>query len=289
MATTRNATSAGFRALHWSKLDANGNNIGTGASAPSAGNVTGARFTKLVGALTLPSGTPEDTVIDIPGDDDDSLETFNFPSGQSARGTLEVSYSDIDFDAYVQGVLVEGVSGTDWAWIPDQAQGRSSVPISLLAQRRAKKGDPDNRGNKAWEIRYLLRTNVTPQGNAMQSRANSPFQYSLVTGKAAQKPWGVTMSDALNGTLAGGTFRTYSDNPIAHAIYTGNGVVTAFTLPFAPISTTGKIIVSVNAVVLTIGGGNDYTVSGSTLTFVVAPANNAIIEVLFEINEEDLE
>jgi hypothetical protein len=287
MATTRNATSAGFRRLSWSKLDASGNNIGTGTTAPVAGNQTGARFTALVGALTLPSGTPEDTIVDVPGDDDDALASFNFPSGQSPRGTLEVSYSDIDFDAYVQNVLIENVAGTDWAWIPEQAEGRNSVPISLLAQRRAVKGDPDNKGNQAWEVKYLLRTNVTPQGNAYQSRANSPFQYSLTVGKSGAKPWGVTMSEVLNGTLAGGQFRTYSDNPIEHAVYTGDGTEVAFTLPYPPISTTGKILVSVNATLLAIT--TNYTVSGSVVTFGAPPANNANIQIMYEKDEMYLE
>lgn len=289
MATTNTAVGAGFRKLSWSKLDDDGHAIGTGATRPTAGNLTGAQFAKLVGALTLPSGTPEDTVVDIPGDDDDALASFNFPSGQSARGVLELSYSDLAFEAYVQGLTLENPANTDWNFIPDQAEGRSNEPVMLLAQRRAIKGDPANKGNKAWEIRYFLRTNVTPQGNAMQNRANSPLQYSLTTTKSAMKPWGTTMTEAVNNTVASGVYRTFSDNPIEHSVYTGNGVITAFTLPYTVLSTTGKILVSVNDVLLVIGGGNDYTIAGATLTFAVAPANNADIQVIQEISEADLE
>lgn len=289
MAYTNIATGAGFRHLSWSKIDDDGIPIGTGATRPTAGNLTGAGFSKLKGAITLPNETPEDEVLDVPGDDDDSLAAFNFSSGQSARGTLELSYAHMDFEAYVQSLVIENPANTDWGFIADQAIGRSTVPVQLLAQRRAIKGDPSNLGNKAWELAWFLNTKVTPRSNTFASRARNNRQYSLLASKQSSKPWGVTMTESTNDTTGGGVFRTFSDNPVAQRIYTGNGVVTAFTLPFTVLSTTGKILVAVNRVLQVIGGGNDYTVSGTTLTFAVAPANNANIQVVQEISENDLE
>ncbi len=288
MAYTASTTSAGFRFLHWSKI-ASGDFIGTGSARPTAGSQTLVGWTRLRGALTLPSGASEDEIIDVGGDDDDALASFNFPSGQSVRGTMELSYSDLDFDAYVQGVTVENPAGTSWGMVPYQVRDRGIVQVGLLAQRRALKNDTNNVGNQAWEYRYILRANVTPRLNDMQSRQNSSYQASVTATKSASKPWGTTFTEATNGTTATAVLRGYSDNPLYQCVGTGDNSETAFTLPFTPVSTTENFIVAINDVVQTIGGGNDYTVSGLVVTFASAPAQDADIQIIYEVDSSVLQ
>lgn len=56
--------------------------------------------------------------------------------------------------------------------------------------------------------------------------------------------------------------------------YTGNGATTVYTVPFAYINKY-HIVVLVAGVSKT--QGTDFTISGSTLTFVAAPANGAVV------------
>jgi hypothetical protein len=61
--------------------------------------------------------------------------------------------------------------------------------------------------------------------------------------------------------------------------FTGNGVVVAFTLGFAPVATAlAELAVFVDRKKMTLT--TDYTVSGSVITFTVAPKNNTFIKVV---------
>ena len=71
---------------------------------------------------------------------------------------------------------------------------------------------------------------------------------------------------------------------LANVVPTGtpNGVITAFTLPKAPVSGTEKVYI--NGVRQQSGASNDYTLSGKTITFVSAPPTGAKILSDFEYN-----
>lgn len=58
--------------------------------------------------------------------------------------------------------------------------------------------------------------------------------------------------------------------------FTGNGSTTAFTLATAPVA-PAAVLVAVNGIVLTYT--SNYSISGTTLTFVTAPASNDQIVV----------
>ena len=64
-----------------------------------------------------------------------------------------------------------------------------------------------------------------------------------------------------------------------YGTHTGDGATTAFTLAYEN-RNSQDILVFVNGICL-VPGGVDYSVSGSTLTFVTAPANGAEIQVRY--------
>jgi hypothetical protein len=64
-----------------------------------------------------------------------------------------------------------------------------------------------------------------------------------------------------------------------HGLHTGDGSTTAFTLAYEN-RNSQDILVFVNGICL-VPGGTDYSVSGSTLTFVTAPAASAEITVRY--------
>ena len=72
----------------------------------------------------------------------------------------------------------------------------------------------------------------------------------------------------------------FIDDIWAQASATGDGATTAFVLPAAPQSSTA-VQVHLNGRMQKQGGSDDYTISGSTITFNTAPAIAQQIDILF--------
>lgn len=97
----------------------------------------------------------------------------------------------------------------------------------------------------------------------------------------------VTLSGDISSISAAGAVTLSSaflkaTNFVANEIPTGaiNGANAAYTLASAP--TAGTVEVYQNGLRLLVGAGNDYTISGSTITFVTAPAtgDNLLVDYL---------
>lgn len=69
------------------------------------------------------------------------------------------------------------------------------------------------------------------------------------------------------------------DDIITGEIPTGtiNAINTVFTIANTPI--TGTVRVYLNGIRQLVGGGNDYTISGTTITFIKAPVTNSTLLV----------
>lgn len=61
-----------------------------------------------------------------------------------------------------------------------------------------------------------------------------------------------------------------------------NGITTAFTLASTPV--TNSVQVFLNGLLQQVGSGKDYTLSGTTVTFVTAPATNDILLIHYIVN-----
>lgn len=82
----------------------------------------------------------------------------------------------------------------------------------------------------------------------------------------------LTFNSTASGTLSTSNFVT-RENPSG----TVNSSNVTFTLAFTPVSGTENIYL--NGLLQQVGGGNDYTISGGTITFVTAPTTGDLIEV----------
>lgn len=85
------------------------------------------------------------------------------------------------------------------------------------------------------------------------------------------------------GRVTAGTNQTYmnSSNYVVRATPTGavNGANTSFVLPNTPLA--GKEMVFLNGQLLEPGAGNDYTISGNTITMLTAPSTGSIIRATY--------
>lgn len=79
------------------------------------------------------------------------------------------------------------------------------------------------------------------------------------------------------GTVLPGTV-LHNDKRVKQT-FTGNGSTSVFTLSGTPLANTLDIYL--NGLLQLVGSGNDFTTSGTTVTFATAPDNGAIIQAIF--------
>lgn len=272
--------SAGFKYLFWGVRDGDAF-IGSDTAALTPGG-TGRGMARLEGAQTMPIGVGEPEIITVMGDDE-PLVTFDFDSATLPTGVFEMADRDDAFEALIQGTLVE-VTG-DIRLSVLQPRDRAPQDMYLLCQRRRKLWGDDGRGTKAWEWVFVPLCTITPLGAEFQTRQNTPYRYNVNLNNSEYKPWGATFTEVLNRTTAAPLMPGYSDNPVYIMHFLGNAAATVFTLEFPAASTDlDKTRVYINGVNLLSG----YTVSGTTLTITGAPATDAVVSVLYEVDAADL-
>lgn len=271
---------AGLNYVYYGVVDANGYLQGNSADGPSAGAQAGEGMTRLEGAQVFPIGVPEDEIITVLGDNE-PLVTFKFPSAELASGVFEMAASDLDFEALVQGTKVEILGDLRHGLL--SASGATSPTIALLIQNQSKKWASGARGTAAWEYVLLLAVEVTPLFKDVEQRTHSPYRYNVNLSKADRATYGATLSETTHGAEKAAYIVGESDNPVHLHAWQGNNAETAFTLTFTP-KATGKVYLFVNGVRQVDPG--DYSVSGTTITFVAAPASASRIIAIYEVDAD---
>jgi hypothetical protein len=280
MATSR--IGAGFRYIFYGVVNSDGFVIGNTASGATAGAAAGEPMLRLEGADTAPVGIPEDERTPVSGDDSPQVE-FKWDAADLPSGIITTSTRNLDFEALAQGTLVESFADLNVGVL--QPSGGEDAVMCLLFQRRAKTWDPANRGNKAWEILVAPRSEVTPLGGNWAQRTHNPYNYAVTLSKSDKNMWGASFTEAVNLTTSAPLIPIFSDNPIFQDNYQGDGATTDFTLTHAPVS-NAKTVVLENGVVQTIT--TDYTLTGTALAFVAAPASGVRVNVVYETSEANL-
>jgi hypothetical protein len=278
----KKTVAAGFRFNWYGVIDSNGYFIGSTTTAPSAGDATGSSMLRLDGSRTMPINIPEPDVEPVTGDDE-PMVTFEFDSETPISGILELAQRNNVFDALIQGTKIETVGDIEVSSL--DPKDRASQAMCLLLSRRAKSWLQGSKGVKQWENVFIPRCTIKPLFTDIQQRTFTPYQYAINLSRSDRTGWS-TVSINLHGTTAASIFPIDSDNPLGPlARFTGNNSQQNFTLSYAPVS-GAKTYVFVNDVQQTVTA--DYTVSDTTLAFVAAPATDAVIVVLSEIDEGNL-
>lgn len=272
---------AGFRVIWYGTRDSSGIFIGGTATAPTAGAAAGSGMIRLNGARTIPITIPDPVIVPVTGDDEPEV-SFEFDSESLPNGVLEMSVRDNTFEALVQGTKVQTVGDLDISVI--DPKGRSSVDMCFLLSRVAKSWKPGERGAKKWENLWIGSATVKPLYASVEQRTFSPYRYSLNVSRADRVGW-TTVNETEHGTTAASIFPIDSDNPLHLKRFTGNNSQQTFTLDYAPVS-AAKTYVYVNDLRQTVT--TDYSISGTSLIFVVAPTSNAVVSVLSEVSESNL-
>jgi hypothetical protein len=273
---------AGFKFLRYGVINSDGIFIGSTTTVPPVGTSTNGGMARLQGGRTLPLNISESTVLVVTGDDE-PLVSFEFDPEDLPNGSFEMAVRNNAFEALIQGTLVNVLTSDAEVSIIDP-KDRDSVTMCLLGSRRAKSWQSGSRGAKKWENLYVPSCVIKPLGVSVEQRAFSPYVYFFNLSKSDRTGWS-TINTTQHGTTAASAVYIDSDNPLHLHRATGDGATTQFSVDFPPVSGAKSyvFVADLQQAVTT-----NYTLSGTSFTFLVAPANNAVIDFLYEVAEADI-
>jgi len=239
---------------------------------------------QVVGARALTVQPAEARIITHTGDDR-VLATVLLPPDDPIRGELRTAGTNLDLDAFLQGLAGVDNSTIPFAEIAPRAtdlQGRERQ-VWLMAQRSAIVTDynrPDA-GAQRWFTRFMLAI-LFPRGSGWEYGGTDENTYNVVAQNASRYPWG----EAIPATLGYRSFaflELVTPAPLRLAVATGDGTATSFTLPSGHRvlgADTANIRVYVNGTSVSTFSLN---AAGDTVTFTTAPASGALIHFLYQI------
>jgi hypothetical protein len=279
---SREIIAAGFKYLRYGVINEDGVFVGSTTTAPTAGTSTNGGMARLAGARTMPIQIAEPVVEPADGDDE-TLVTFEFDPAGLPNGVFEMAVRNNVFEALIQGTKINTLSGDAEISMIDPAD-RDSQTMCLLGSRRAKSWKSGEKGSKKWENVYIPNCTMKPLGVSPQQRTFTPYNYSISLSKSDRLGW-TTVNNSEHGTTAVPAVYIDSDNPLHLHRATGNNSATTFNVDFPPVS-GAKSYVFVNNLQQTVT--TNYTLSGVQFTFLAAPAQDAVIDFLYEVDESDI-
>lgn len=253
---------------------------GLSASLPASG-AAGAGMARLSGIKVVPLTTPEPEVVAATGDDT-TQGTFIFDSANPSQFSIQKSVFDFAADAFFQGTLTRDFGGITTGIM------RPSQPVypdvCWIFNRKTKKKRTTPDGIKAYSGYIVPLSNVFPrQGDQMTERTVADDFLTVAMQPVNQYNWGLTLTEALNGTEVGYAVPFNSDNPIHMKRWVGDNATVTFTLDYTPVSVAKTyVIVTPSGGVPFVATVNSVSVANKTFTLSAAPATNAAVVALYE-------
>lgn len=271
---------AGARLTFAGFVDTLGFLMGGATSAPANGSGSG--MLSILGIQQAPFAVQEGEAVNIEGDDG-VIGQFLFDPNELPEFIINFGAFDLHQDALMQGTLVESF-GQGYIGVM-QPSNPTYPDVCLIVQGLAKSKDTGSDGTSAYDIYIFPVCTVQPLGReSAESRTGATNRWKVTPNIAGKKPWGVTITDAVNGTTGAPILPATFDNPITMHRYTGTGAGgQTVTLDKTPVSLAKIVVISDTAV---LAPTTDYTVNTSTkvLTFVTNPAAGAKVIVVYEFS-----
>lgn len=235
MAAPNRGISAGAQQSYLGFYDSDGLLTGGTPTAPAAGTQTGNPFTHILGIKEASPEVGEPDTEVITGDDI-RLGEFDFESIATRRFTITVAAFNMQQEADLLGTNVETIAGFKMGAL--DVIDRVERDCCLILNSRTKKQDTGVYGQKAWSGILIPLATIIPLGRqTFSERTGAVYRFSVTPQVAGNNPWGITFSEALAGT-EGLTYRPFSgDYPMHIHVFTGNGIITDWTLRHQPVDT----------------------------------------------------
>lgn len=277
--TNRN-TAAGNRYNFFFFTDDDGVILGSSPTRPAAG--TGSGCLRIWGTKRATPVIPNPDVVISEGDDGELLTEYMFRSIASRGFIVEVATQDLPIAGVLQNVPVRSVGRgqfvvTDTDYLP-------TYNVGGIWQSRAIDAAT---GAQQWSGVIVPRGTATYLGRAeFNDRTPAVFRFFVTPVPAAWSPLGYTFVDN-NGDPTSAFYDEFKGypNPITLHAFTGNGVLAAIPVDYAPVSVAATVLAttppsgqgSTNAALASVSAAVPYNVTAS-----VAPVINTRNGILYE-------
>lgn len=204
--------------------------IGNNTSAITPGTIRGSY--PFIGIQQMPTGIPEGEPVPIDGDDT-TLGSILFAAAAPREFLMNFGQGDQALDALLQGTLVSSEGRTSMGLV-DPAHPVYAT-CSLIVQSRAINRQAGQSGQAAWTGFIYPVVQIQPLNReSLQGRTAGSFRYKAVAQAASHRPWGVTITDAIDGD--DGTYALDFDsyNPLTMDAFVADGIVTSWILNKTP-------------------------------------------------------
>ncbi len=223
---------------------------------------------------------PEPRKITHAGDDRPLAIDF-LPPLEASSAELHVAKTDYALQAFLSGVKASAIGESSGMLYATDKQGyEPTVGVQIYQQALDASGTAGVSGARRWRSIWIPKSRCILMPHGTDDNA-ADLTYRIAPMIVKAHLWGTAFTEALDGaTEAQFSERMTEGIPFLDS-WLGNGVATAFTLTYAALS-AAKIAVFVNGVLKANPG--DYTVNGSftIVTFGVAPASGADVQILYE-------
>lgn len=269
--------SAGVALAYWARNNTSGYPLGpTGSIA----NGSDASMSRLVGIQSIGVTLQQPRQVNI-GGDDGAIAVYFFESEALPSGNMVLGAFDATLTSQAQNTKT--YADGDWDVPLLQPSGAVYNSITLLTISQAKSAASGSFGNPGFMGKFYPRVQIVPLGDAgLTNATGTTFTHALIANKFSVLPWGTSLSIANNGATEAAVYGPfYSEGrPLLHT-HVGDAADTTLTLAQTPSAANGnKVKAWKNGVALVYT--TDYSVSGTTFTFVSAPAAGAITVIRYE-------
>lgn len=242
--------SAGVQQTQFLFYDVNGEPSGDSPTPLANGEYKGAY--QMVGIQEFPTGLPEAEAVTIPGDDG-TLGSILFASDAPREMLMNFGQMDLELEARLQNTLVEALGDIRMGLL-DTANTILATG-ALIVQARSVKRSTGVQGQAAWSGLIYPSVQVQPLGReTFSGRTAGANRYKGVAQQAFYKPWGVTISDEVNGDTGAYAIPFTSPYPLTLGAFRGDGIITSWTLHKTPINVnktrpfSDRVALTVNSV-----------------------------------------
>lgn len=229
-------TAAGFRNHFLAFTDDDGVIIGASPTRPTSG--TGSGMLRLWAAKRAAAAVPNPDVVIAEGDDGEVLTEYNFRSIASRGFVAEVAAQDLLIAGLLQNVPVRTVGRGQFV-----AVDRDNTPVYNVCSILQSRAVDIVSGANQWSGVVIPRATARYLGRAeFNERSPAVFRFFITPLPGGWSPLGYTYLDNTGSQTSTfyDEFKGYP-NPITMHAFSGNGVLAAIPVDYAPISVAASV------------------------------------------------
>lgn len=251
--------------------------LGGSTTAPTAGNVSHAM--RIYGVKELSPTIAEPERVQITGDDG-LLGEMQYSNITSRGFTASVASSDRDLINLIQGTNTLSWGEARGVQLDFDAVNTRNYAVWSNGRANGQGESTSARWNSLWvhlaELSWLDR-------EAWTERTAANYRLGITPNPSTYDELGMTLNDSYAGVCNPRLAAWDHEFPLGFTRFTGNGVLATIPLGNTPVSAS-KFAVAVNRVLVSV---SSISTTNKTVTLSSAPANNAVVEIVYEYDGDN--